>query len=271
MNIITIATMKGGTGKTTLTYNMSAGLASTGANVLAMDFDPQCNLSSNFNFDIFNESAPSVADIFEDINTDPWSILLPTPLKECGTLDIIPSTMYLYGTELNLSTRAMREQALTNYIYQHQDFFGCYDYILIDTGPNMGIINQNAFFASDHIVLVLDPSCNSAKGAHVFLSLWDRAREYSRIEDHVDALVINNVERTNISNALIEYIDGHPVLSKIRMKSMLPHTTRFKECDNQNLPIQFLKTKNAKAEESRQKAELALNNLIEEFKERGIL
>ena len=76
-------------------------------------------------------------------------------------------------------------------------FFNYYDYIIFDTPPSMGLCTQNALHISDHIILVTDPDCNSARGADVFLELWTQAK--SMAEDkatHVDALILNNMERT---------------------------------------------------------------------------
>lgn len=263
--------MKGGTGKTSMTFNLAGCIART-AKVLVIDFDSQCNLSSNFNFDIFTEdpTVKTVADIFDDFNTDPWDIVVPSPIPQLPDLDLFPSTMYLYGTELNLSTRSMREQIMQNYMKRNSTFFEQYDYVIFDTGPNMGLINQNAFFVSDHIVLVTDPDCNSAKGAHVFLTLWNTAREFSGLDNNVHALIVNNAERIKIVGELNEYIMQHPYLSTIYIDSPVIHTTRFKECSAQNVPIYFLKTENKQQEESRLKAEASIDNLMQHLIERGI-
>lgn len=271
MKFITFATMKGGTGKTTTCYQLACCIART-ANVLLIDLDPQGNLSSNFKFDNFSEdpSVRSVADIFENLNTDPFDILVPQPLEACPTLDLIPSHMLLNGTELYIMSKTSREQILKTYIQKNIAFFSSYDYILFDTGPNMGIINQNAFFVSDHIVLVCDPDVNSARGASLFMKLWNMARECSVVENHVDALIVNNVERTKMTNKLDAYLKEHPLFKDITLMSRIPHTTRYKECTEQNVPIYLLNTKGRQEEESRQKAESSINNVMQELIERGI-
>lgn len=267
---ITVATMKGGTGKTTLSFNMGGILAET-KKVLLVDLDQQCNLSANIGFDIFNRNAPSVADLFDDASTDPVDITILHPIPELENLDVIPSTMFLNGTELRLVSVYMREQLLRAYIEKNATFFNYYDYIIFDTPPNIGICTQNALHISDHIILVTDPDCNSARGTDVFLTLWNEAIRVSGGESHIDALVLNNMERTKMSAMTNEYIEGHEVFSHIKLNTIIPHTTRFKECVEQNRPIQLLRTKSKKEEESRKRAEDAIRKLIEEMKERGIL
>ena len=270
MKTLCFAQMKGGTGKTTISYNIACILAEH-AKVLVVDFDPQCNLSSNFCFDVFDEDAKTVADMLDNIKIDPLDIVIPSPLKELPNLDLFPSTTYLFGSEISLISKTARESVMKSYMKKNENFFNSYDYVIFDTAPSMGIINQNAFFVAAHIILVTDPDCNSARMAHVFLKLWDEAREYSLIPNTVDALIINNVERTKISNKMLDFIDSHPVLSKIKLETTVPHTTRFKECVEQNKPIQFLITKSKTEEKSREKAENSIRKVIEELYKRGIL
>lgn len=268
--IITVATMKGGTGKTTICFNMAGILAET-KKVLVVDLDQQCNLSANVGFDIFDRNAASVADLFDDASTDPTEITMLNPIPELENLDVIPSTMYLNGTELRLVSVYMREQLLKSYIQKNASFFNYYDYILFDTPPNIGICTQNALHISDHIILVTDPDPNSARGSDVFLTLWNEAVKMTGGETHIDALVLNNMERTTISAKTDKYIAEHEVFSKIKMNTIIPHSTRFKECAEQNKPIQLLQMKSKREDESRKKAEMSIRNLIEELKERGIL
>ncbi len=272
MKTICFAQMKGGTGKTTISYNVACKLAEK-YKVLVVDFDPQCNTSTNFLFDIFSENpdVKTLANALDDITTDPLDIVVPSPLKELENLDLFPSTMYFYGTEITLMSRMSGAMTMQRYMEKHPEFFNYYDYIIIDTAPSMGIINQNAFIVSDHIILVTDPDCNSAMGAHVFLKLREEARSYAKIPDNVDGLVINNVERTSLCKKMLKYVNEHERLSKIQFKTMIPHTTRYKECVDQNKPIHYLKMKNKRDEQSRLKAEIAIEDLVKELAERGIL
>lgn len=268
---ISFGAMKGGTGKTTIAYNIACKLAIK-YKVLVIDFDAQCNISANFCFDIFNEESMSVANIFEDINTDPLKVLITSPLEELPNLDLFPSTIYLNGTEMNLHSRPMRELIMDNYIKKNWQFFSFYDYIIFDTGPNMGIINQNAFFISDSIVLCIDPDCNSARGADTYIKLWNDALEYAfRYENRINGLIINNVERTKISKKFETYINEHSVLSKIKFRHTLPHTTRFKECAEQNKPVFLLETSSKAEKRSKDKADCAIELLIMEMQERSVL
>lgn len=115
MKTLCFAQMKGGTGKTTISYNIACILAEH-AKVLVVDFDPQCNLSSNFCFDVFDEDAKTVADMLDNIKIDPLDIVIPSPLKELPNLDLFPSTTYLFGSEISLISKTARESVMKSYM-----------------------------------------------------------------------------------------------------------------------------------------------------------
>lgn len=264
--IITIATLKGGTGKTTVAYNTSFYLTTTKKKkVLMIDLDPQCNLSSNCHLDIFSNDFPSIGDLLENANKkdiEPIKYIVLGPNPNAPNLDIIPSTMFLHGTETKLTQLPAREQIIKNYILDNLHFFEYYDYIVFDTGPNFGIINQNAFVVSDHIVMCCDPDVNSANGCNVFTTIWNELRAYMKLESKIDAFVINNVERTNISREFMDYIKNHEIFSEIVLDTYIPHTTLFKECTAEGNSITFKSPKS--------KGAIAIQGITQELFDRGI-
>ena len=105
--IISFANQKGGVGKTTTAVNLSAALAEEGQSVLAIDFDPQGNLSSGLGIDKTNTEKTIYEVIIgdEDIN----DTILNT---EVENLDIIPSNVDLSGAEIELLELEDRERTL---------------------------------------------------------------------------------------------------------------------------------------------------------------
>ena len=146
---ICFGTLKGGVGKTMLSYMIGCSLSRSEPTLL-IDLDPQCNLSANFNKDIFSkDDFFTVGDIFTDprlvglTEINPADLVLKSGIEELPDLDIIASNMYLYGSELGLAQQSMREQKLSMYMKEHEDFFNYYTYIIFDCSPSMGLINQN--------------------------------------------------------------------------------------------------------------------------------
>lgn len=173
MKVITIGTLKGGTGKTTTTFNL-AGCLAEDSKVLLIDCDPQANLSQDCGVDITDQSADSIKSVF-DSYLSPEKTIVKNLIPELPNLDVLPSNIWLMETEMQLVNRAGREFILSNYINDNKIFFEQYDYILCDTNPSMSIINQNAFYLADDIVLVSDVSKNGLTGIELFDYLWSKA------------------------------------------------------------------------------------------------
>lgn len=215
MKKIAVGTLKGGTGKTTMTFNLLGLLAERGK-VLAIDIDPQCNLSNNIGVDISDDEVYSCLDIFESTGAKPEDIVIDSPIEQLPNLDLIPGSIKLVATELRINGRAGRERILQNYIEDNHKFFKQYDYIVIDTNPSMGIVNQNAFLSANSIILVTDVDDNSRIGLKLFMDLWETIRHDLRKPDNVNALILNKADvRNNLTADMYEYLVNNDKFSKI--------------------------------------------------------
>lgn len=265
--IIAFATLKGGVGKTTLSFNLGCMLANEGHKVLMIDVDPQSNLTSDFNYDIYDRDTPTLRFVFDDRIEDPQpeSIVIKTPIERIPTLDLICNTMWSFLTEESLSARSYREKVLLNYFNEHEEFFLGYDYIMFDCNPGIGLVNQNVFTLADHIVLISDPDVNSARGSDLFIKMWNLKKEPSS-PLKISGLIMNNMERTNISKDLESYLESHELFSLITFKNKIPHTTAFKDSVSLNIPLYMLRPQKPGGEA----AKVALNELIDEMKQKGV-
>lgn len=237
MKTIAIGTLKGGVGKTMITFNLAGALAEENK-VLLIDVDPQCNLSNNAGVDITDQDTYSSRDIFETHNVRPENLVVENPIPELPNLDVIPSNILLTATELHIGSRAARERILKNYLDDHETFFSKYDYILIDTNPSMGIVNQNAFLAADSIILVTDIDDNSRLGLQLFIYLWEEIRKDLRKPDNVKALIVNKGDlRTNLTTDMLEYIMNDEDLSKIFVPKLIRSKVAYAKAALQKLPV----------------------------------
>jgi chromosome partitioning protein len=158
MKIIAFGTLKGGTGKTTVAFNIG-GILAEEHKVLFIDVDPQSNLSDNVGIDTAQQNGWTIRNVFSDPSrTKAEDVITKTPMWQFENLDIIASHIRLTATELQLAAVPGRERIIQKWIARNRTVLEQYDYILFDTNPSMGIVNQNGFLAADKIILVSDVS-----------------------------------------------------------------------------------------------------------------
>lgn len=240
MKVISFGTLKGGTGKTTVAFNVG-GILAEESKVLFIDMDPQSNLSDNAGIDTTIQDGATIRDVFSDpMHVRAEDVVTKSPLWQLPNMDIIASHIRLTATELQLVAMAGRERILQKWIARNMDVLRQYDYIIIDTNPSMGIVNQNAFMASDEIVLVSDVSKKAIQGAQLFMYLWGEICENMEIEDKTSALIINRCDkRLNATKNIIEYYQDDDDFSKIVLTHTIPARVDVMNTETMFLPINF--------------------------------
>ena len=147
--IMAIAMQKGGVGKTTTTINLSAGLAALDYRVLAIDLDPQGNLTQHAGFDP-EKLSPTIYDALKaevnGLNGDLSAAICKT--KE--GFDLLPSQPELSMIELSLMNTLSRERVLSTVLEEVDDQ---YDFILIDCSPSLNLLVVNALTASHSVII----------------------------------------------------------------------------------------------------------------------
>lgn len=238
MKIVAFGTLKGGTGKTTVAFNVG-GILAEKHRVLFIDVDPQSNLSDNVGVDTTVQDGATIRDVFHDPHTTKAEyVITKSPMEQLPNLDIIASHIRLTATELQLVATAGREKILQKWIERNKKVLQQYDYILIDTNPSMGIVNQNAFMSADSIILVSDVSKKAIQGAQLFTYLWGEACENLDVEDKTSALILNNCDsRIKLTRNIKEYYQDDEDFQKIVLDNMIPSRVDIKNTETSYLPI----------------------------------
>lgn len=152
---------KGGTGKTSICYQVATHLALLGFKVLALDLDPQAHLSLAMQIPEDYEG-PTIYDI----------LVQGLPLKKSLVpifpgLDLLPANISMTRIEVPLSGKTKREEKLLVALEPVRDL---YDYIVIDTNPTISTLNMNALVASDRVNIVCETQPFSLSGLRVLVT-----------------------------------------------------------------------------------------------------
>ncbi|WP_327667611.1 AAA family ATPase [Streptomyces sp. NBC_00485] len=148
--VISIASQKGGVGKTSSTISLAAGLARKGKRVLLVDIDSQANSSK-----VLLHNYPQVTKQQTVFATILERSPLPAHETSVPNLHIVPSHILLSNTDVELTTAIdHREERLKKEL---DALKGNYDYVFIDCPPTLSWLTINAFTASDKVIVVVSP------------------------------------------------------------------------------------------------------------------
>ncbi len=148
--IIAIVNQKGGVGKTTTTLNISAGLAKVGKKVLAIDLDPQGNLSDYLGYE--PDGKPTISEVIyqevsgvETTNTD------FIRRNEEEKIDYIPANKVLSAMVSIIGSDNNSQEVIRRILSREP--FTSYDYIILDCKPSLDLLVCNALATSDSLII----------------------------------------------------------------------------------------------------------------------
>ena len=148
--VLSVANQKGGVGKSTTVYNLGAGLAMSGKKVLALDVDPQGDLTKMLGQRKPHELPLTLANSMNDVVSGAMARGHPEIMHHHEGFDFVPGNRSLSAVEVGLVNVMSRETVLRQYVDSvKQD----YDYVLLDCRPSLGMLVINALAASDYVLI----------------------------------------------------------------------------------------------------------------------
>jgi chromosome partitioning protein len=256
--IIAIAMQKGGVGKTTTAINLAAGLAQLNYRVLAVDLDPQGNLTQHAGFDPEGLS-PTIYDALKEEVDGFDGEVSSAIVKSKEGFDLLPSQPELSLIELSLINTLSRERVLSGMLEEVTDN---YDFILIDCSPSLNLLVVNALTAADSVIVPIQTEYLPARGAFMVLSTIETIRRKKLNQDlMVEGILLTMADtRTIMTKDILAAVENQYSHGQYIFKAFIKRSVRFAESAVAGKSILAYDPSNPGAEAYRQvAAEIARN------------
>ena len=248
--IIAIANQKGGVGKTTTSINLAASIAEMGKRVLAIDLDPQGNMTSGLGVDK-NEVENTVYELMLDECSINESIQ-DTVVKG---LRLIPSNVNLAGAEIELLGINDKEYILKTAVDYIRDD---YDFIVIDCPPSLNMLTINAMTTANSVLVPIQCEYYALEGLTQLIHTIDLIKERLNENLQIEGVVFTMFDgRTNLSLQVVENVKEN--LDRNIYKTIIPRNVRLAEAPSYGMPINMYDTRSTGAEAYRLLAEEVIN------------
>lgn len=248
--IIAIANQKGGVGKTTTAINLSACLGSLNKKVLAIDMDPQGNMTSGLGLNK-DEVENTVYDL----------ILGEASVEDCickdvvDNVDIIPTDINLSAAEVELIGTENKEYIIRDSVEKIRNN---YDYIIIDCPPSLSMLTINAMTTADTVLVPIQCEYYALEGLSQLIRTIELVKERLNEKLEMEGVVFTMYDaRTNLSLQVVENVKDN--LKQTVYKTIIPRNIRLAEAPSHGLPIHLYDPKSTGAESYMLLAEEVIN------------
>ena len=217
VKIISFANQKGGVAKTTSTLNLAVAFAESGHRVLAIDLDPQGNLTMSQGIDP------------DQVETSMYDVLVDhIPISEViaeREIDIAVASIDLAGAEIAMSMQIGRERSLEKALSAVVDD---YDFICIDTPPSLGLLTVNALTASDKVIVPVQCEYLSMRGLIQLQNTLEMIRENLNPRVQIEGILPTMLDsRTVHAKEAVEILEEN--FGDLVFKSRIRKAIKFAE------------------------------------------
>lgn len=237
--IIAVANQKGGVGKTTTAINLSSCLAALGKKTLAIDLDPQGNMTSGLGLNKDEVEYTAYHLILGEIEID--KVINKEVLEN---LDVLPTNIDLSAAEIELIGVEDKEYIIKNAVDTIRDN---YEFIIIDCPPSLSMLTINAMTTADTVLVPIQCEYYALEGLSQLMHTIELVKDRLNPELEMEGIVFTMYDaRTNLSLEVVENVKDN--MDTTIYKTIIPRNIRLAEAPSHGKPINLYDPRSTGAE-----------------------
>ena len=238
MHVISITNLKGGSAKSTTTFNLAGTLVEAGFRVLCIDIDPQQTLSEAF-FGVYagEETLSSVlvndGMIGAAVRPTDFEGLQVVPADD-GLKGIKSGQTQIEGGELRLRSCLTRVRANIDKLNNANEI----DWVLIDCPPSLDRLTMNALAASDYALVPVDPGAGGRGALGDTMEYIYSAQKWYNPTLKILGLLINNIDPRTVYDQTTEEVVRN-MYGDLVFDTVIAASVRVRESSETQTPLVF--------------------------------